>query len=89
MRELKPEERGLPQIHNGSVEVRFTNMNGETEVWVVKMLPEELKGVEPADIIAAYIDDGVDVRLARQAETIGRLMRVIRAHNLEEEARTA
>jgi len=71
------------------VELRFTNEDGETEVWhlpaqqMATRLVDDNVLIQPVNILQAYIDDGVDVRLGNQAEIIGRLMRHLRAHHDE------
>ena len=75
---LKPGER--------TGEIRFVNADGQTEVWIIAITQSALDRFKES-VSEAYLDDDVDFRISRQRRIIDRLMRVIRRHGLEEEAR--
>lgn len=86
MREIKNLSDGLGQLREGeqSVELRFVNQQGETEVWILKganVGPNRLAGLTGATVWKAYIDDGVDSRLGLQREIIERLYRHLDQHH--------
>lgn len=89
VRKLEPDRLGRLGKDAQVVELRFTNEDGETEVWhlpaqqMAARLVEENLLIQPANVVQAYIDDGVDSRLGNQANIIDRLMRHLAAHHAE------
>lgn len=75
---------GLGRLSDNNVEVRFTNADGATEVWIIKLLDGNR---DPHNIIhagvvwKAYTDDGMDSRIANQRNIIERLWAHIRWHH--------
>jgi hypothetical protein len=81
--ELKPDEQ--------TVEIRFVNTKGQTEVWIYRLAPQ-LAGawalnlpqrIRDGAVWEAYIDEGVDARLATQAGSIERLTPHLEYHHNE------
>jgi hypothetical protein len=87
VREIKvPEELGRPMEGAETVELRFANAEGRTEVWILKAGPILFSGAAAGVggfIWKAYIDGGVDIRLSLQRQSIDRLLRHIEAHHDE------
>jgi hypothetical protein len=66
------ERLGRPKANQPQVELRFTNEHGTTEVWMIStsaLYFDALKG----RVRLAYLDHGVDIRLANQSASIDRL----------------
>lgn len=96
MKALRPTERGALGTKVQTFEVRFSNQNGDTESWQVAI------GNNPVDrwletrlmalgfrIESAALDDTVDIRLASQADSIGRLLQHVGFHHDELRQRLA
>ena len=75
--------KNLGQVREGKAELRFTNQNGETEVWVFGLNDKDVKWFK-SKTTEAYIDDGVDSRLGLQANAVGRLMKHVAWHHKEQ-----
>lgn len=77
-------ELGSLKAGESTAELRFVNHKGQTEAWIIQLGSDYMKlqrRVYHGEVIAAYIDDGVDSRLANQAETIDRLTKHIAYHH--------
>lgn len=88
MREIQRLPIDLGQLKEGesTVELRFVNTKGETEVWILKgdkANPAWIAHEINAIVWKAYIDDGVDHRLELQRMIIDRLQRHVLAHHDE------
>lgn len=86
MREISNLPGGLGQAKDGetTVEVRFVNSKGETEVWLLKTgaINSFLKlATAAAPVWKAYVDDGMDTRLANQRASIQRLLDHLEFHH--------
>lgn len=88
MRELKAEEIGRLKHGETTVQMRFVNEDGETEVWIVALgliqedANKELHALRTT-ILKKFIDDQVDVRLGNQANSIDRLTKHLLWHHEE------
>jgi hypothetical protein len=77
MRKVLRSDRGRLKDGETTVEVRFINEDGETECWLVEdFVSEHIR----ERVKASYIDDGVDARIANQAESINRLLDHVKYH---------
>jgi hypothetical protein len=74
--------RNLGQVREGKAELRFTNQDGQTEVWLFGLNDHDTKWFK-SKTTEAYIDDGVDARLGLQANAIGRLTKHLAWHHGE------
>ena len=64
-----------------AVELRFINTDGETEVWMVEANKDFLSAIRRGrDTPLAYIDDGIDIRIANQRNTIDRMLSHLHMH---------
>jgi hypothetical protein len=89
VRSLDVADTGEIKDSETDVEIRFVNTKGETEVWVYRLSPQLGENwrlslpqrVRDGRIIAAYIDEGVDSRLATQAGSIERLTKHLEYHH--------
>jgi hypothetical protein len=73
---------GSPDESQPLVEFRFTNTEGATEVWLLRRETLDFEGLGSAERVRmAYLDNGVDSRIARQRESIERLLRHVDAHH--------
>jgi hypothetical protein len=78
------EDLGRPAANQPLVELRFVNENGNTEVWMLKREMLDFEGLSnPTRVRLAYLDRGVDSRLATQAESINRLQAHVNQHHNE------
>jgi DNA-binding response OmpR family regulator len=75
-----PNELGYLSTENKTAEIRFTNGNGETEVWMVSA-GDPRTMVDRDDILMAYIDAGVDLQKGLQTEHINRLLKHLEWHH--------
>jgi hypothetical protein len=75
---------GVYKPGSGFLELRFTNLEDQTEVWLI---PEgavdfgRIQGLNQVKL--AYVDYGVDIRLANQRYVIDRLQKHVEAHHLD------
>lgn len=75
MRRLPLDKLGALKPGEIAVELRFVNTEGETEVWMVDANQDFLSSIRRGrDTPLAYIDDGIDIRIANQKRTIDRLL---------------
>lgn len=80
---------------SGLIEIRFTNQDGKTEVW---MVPNKYREDEESSVLGmlregsyvklAYIDNGVDSRLGLQRDRMDLMLRHIQHHEAELEKKT-
>jgi hypothetical protein len=71
-----------PRSDQPTVEMRFVNENGDTEVWLIRKDKLDFEGLSsPERVRLAYLDRGVDVRLATQRDSIERLQRHVESHH--------
>jgi hypothetical protein len=76
------EDLGRPAANQPLVELRFVNENGSTEVWMLKREMLDFEGLSsPTRVRLAYLDRGVDTRLANQLASIESLQRHIKYHH--------
>lgn len=90
MQALNVENKSQADSATGLIELRFTNPKGKTEVWIIQP-PAEIDGFGPTfnpqemagcgEVVRAYIDDGVDARLAVQAASVDRLAKHVSHHH--------
>lgn len=85
MKELGMPE-GLGRLKEGeqTVELRFVNSEGQTEVWILKgenVGPNRICGLTGAVVWRAYLDDGMDTRLGNQRASIQRLLDHLEFHH--------
>lgn len=80
MRRLQLDELGSLKPGSDSAELRFTNRDGNTEVWIIPRTPVDSLSLLVQSVGSAYIDNGVDSRLALQIETINRLLAHVKEH---------
>lgn len=65
---------GRPAQNQPIVELRFINQNGDTEAWLIRRETLDFEGLSsPTRVRVAYLDRGVDTRLATQKASIERL----------------
>lgn len=76
-----PAQLGRLKRGEATVELRFVNTDGETEAWIIDKRALDLRFIRDSCVSRAYIDDGVDSRLANQGETIGRLTKHVAYHH--------
>lgn len=88
MRQLGvPHQLGFPHEKISTAEIRFVNEKGQTEVWVFRLdqsqSPDGLFSELCNRVWMAYLDDGVDSRLANQAAAISRLVEHLQVHHAQ------
>lgn len=73
-----------PRKDQPIVELRFVNPDGDTEVWMVHKESIDLQALSSFGLVRlAYLDKGVDSRLATQRESIDRLLKHLNTHHDE------
>ena len=75
---------GRPADGNPICELRFTNKDGQTEVWMIRTDTLDFEGLSsPTRVRVAYLDEGVDVRLGNQQASIDRLLKHLDHHHVD------
>jgi hypothetical protein len=81
VRRLPLDKLGTLKPGEVAVELRFINTDGETEVWMVEANEDFLSSIRRTrNTPLAYVDDGIDVRIATQKRTIDRLLSHVKFH---------
>lgn len=81
-RRIELNQLGRPAENAPIAELRFTNKDGKTEVWMLGVETLDFEGLSsPQRVRIAYLDEGIDIRLGNQRDAIDRLLRHVNAHH--------
>jgi len=81
-RRIELNQLGRPAESAPIAELRFTNKDGKTEVWMLGVDTLDFEGLSsPQRVRIAYLDEGIDIRLGNQRDSIDRLLRHVNAHH--------
>lgn len=79
---IKLADLSEPRKDQPIVELRFVNPDGNTEVWMVHKESIDLLALSSFGLVRlAYLDKGVDSRLANQSASIDRLQSHVDFHH--------